>query len=184
VDPVTVEVLIHRPREEVFEYLADMANHAEFTDHYLKDWHLTREDSHGVGAGARFRVEAPLNRFPWADVTFTEMDAPRRIVERGRTGKFNRNLTRGVYELDLGPGGTTRVRFTMETQPAKASDRLLEALGARGWFKRKNAKAMRRLRHILEDGLDRGTRTTVAGGARKPASGFRYSEPRPGTTDR
>ena len=53
----------------MFEYLADIANHAEFTDHYLVDWHLTREDSYGTGAGARFRVKAPLSRFAWADMT-------------------------------------------------------------------------------------------------------------------
>ncbi|MBI5103741.1 MAG: SRPBCC family protein [Solirubrobacterales bacterium] len=131
-DPVTVEVTIGRPREEVFAYLADIANHAEFTDHYLVDWRLTREDSYGAGAGARFRVKAPLNRFPWADVTVTEVEAPRRIVERGRTGKFNRNLTRGVYELDPTSGGGTRVRFTLETKPAKLSDRIMESFGARG----------------------------------------------------
>ena len=68
VDPVSVSVVVARPREEVFEYLGDIANHSEFTDHYLMDWHLTREQSYGRGAGARFRVEAPLNRFPWGDV--------------------------------------------------------------------------------------------------------------------
>ena len=54
---------ISKPREEVFEYLADIANHPEFTDHYLVDWRLTREDSFGTGAGARFRMKAPFNRF-------------------------------------------------------------------------------------------------------------------------
>ena len=176
-DPVTVEVTIARPREEVFEYLADIANHAEFCDHYLKDWHLTREDSYGQGAGARFRVDAPFGRFAWADSTFVEVDPPRRIVERGRAGKYNRVLTRGVYELEEGAGGTTRVRFTMETMPKLLSDRFMESLGARAWFKRKNAKAMRRLRAILEEDLDRGQRVTVAGGPRKPASAYRFRSP-------
>jgi uncharacterized protein YndB with AHSA1/START domain len=45
VDPITVSTTINLPREEVFEYLADIANHAEFTDHYLVDWRRTREDS-------------------------------------------------------------------------------------------------------------------------------------------
>jgi len=178
VDPVTVETTIARPREEVFDYLADMANHAEFTDHYLVDWHLTREDSYGQGAGARFRVKAPLNRFSWGDSTFIEVEAPRLIVERGRTGKYNRILTRGVYELEEASGGSTRVRFTLETKPKYPSDKLLEAFGARGWMKRKNAKALRRLRSILEEDLDRGQRVTIAGGARKPASVYRFvSEP-------
>jgi uncharacterized protein YndB with AHSA1/START domain len=174
VDPVTVEVIIARPREEVFEYLADIANHAEFTDHYLVRWHLTREDSYGQGAGARYKVKAPLTRFDWADSIFTEVVAPRLIVERGRTGKYNRILTRGVYELDEAPGGTTRVTFTFESKPKLLSDKLLESFGAHGWFKRKTVKAMKRLRSILEDGEERGTRPTIAGGPRKPASAYRF----------
>lgn len=173
-DPVTQEVIIARPREEVFEYLADIANHAEFNDHYQVDWHLTREDSYGVGAGARYRIRQPLNRFAWADASFVEVQAPRLIVERGRAGKFNRNLTRAVWELEEGSGGSTRVRLTTETKPAKLSDKMMESFGASGWYRRKSAKALRRLRSILEDGEDRGVRVTVAGGPRKPASSFRF----------
>lgn len=171
-DPVTVSVVISRPIEVVYEYLADIANHAEFTDHYLVDWHLTREDSYGVGAGARFRIKMKGNRFPWMDVTIAEAQPPRRIVEVGRAGKFNRIRTVGVYEL--APSGSgTRVTFTSESEPKTPSDRFLESFGARGFIKRKNARAMKRLRSILEDGEDRGTRASISGGARKPASNFR-----------
>jgi uncharacterized protein YndB with AHSA1/START domain len=161
---VTVSITIDAPRERVFDYLQDIANHPEFTDHYLVDWHLTRANSVGRGAGARFRVTAPGNRFSWADVTFTEVEPPHRIVEAGRTGKSNRIRTLGVYELAQGAGGTTRVRFTVQTEPRTLSDRLLESLGSRGWLRRKNAKAMRRLRAIIETGEGRGGRVTVAGG--------------------
>jgi uncharacterized protein YndB with AHSA1/START domain len=164
VDPVTVSTVISAPREQVFDYLQDIANHGEFTDHYLVDWHLTRIDSVGLGAGARFRVRAPGNRFSWADVTFAEVDRPYRIVEVGRTGKENRVRTLGVYELAPGASGSTRVRFTLETMPATLSDRLMEAFGARRWTRRKNQRAMRRLRAILEQGEGRGRRVTVAGG--------------------
>src|SRR5438477_1183550 len=143
-DPFTVETTIARPREEVFEYLSDISNHAEFTDHYLVDWHLTREDPYGKGAGARFKVKAPLNRFPWADVTFAELQRPYRIVERGRGGKYNRIRMIGTYTLDDGPGGTTKVEFTFETEPVMPSDRLMDALGGRTWSKRQAARAMRR----------------------------------------
>src|SRR5437763_195696 len=81
------------------DYLADIANHAEFTDHFLQDWHLTRIDSVGRGAGARFRVVAPLNRFGWAEVTFAEVERPHRIVEVGRSGKGNRIRTLGIWQL-------------------------------------------------------------------------------------
>jgi uncharacterized protein YndB with AHSA1/START domain len=163
-DPVSVSVTIARPREEVFEYLADVANHAEFCDHYLVDWRLTREDSYGRGAGARFRVKAPLNRFPWADVVFAEVERPRLIVETGRTGKFNRIRTLGTYELEPASAGTTRVTFTFESEPGNLADRFGEALGLRRWLRRKNGRAMRRLASILEEDRGRGSRATVAAG--------------------
>jgi uncharacterized protein YndB with AHSA1/START domain len=162
VEPITVSATISRPREEIFEYLADIANHAEFTDHYLVDWRLTREDSYGRGAGARFRIKAPLNRFGWADMTLAEVQAPFRIVERGRGGKYNRIKMLGVYELSPGAGGTTRVTYTFETDPVLPSDRIMEILGGRAWTKRKAGRAMRRLRSIMEDGRGRGHHVSVS----------------------
>jgi uncharacterized protein YndB with AHSA1/START domain len=164
VDPVSVSIVISAPPERVFDYLQDIANHPQFTDHYLVDWHLTRIDSVGTGAGARFRVKAPGNRFSWADVTFAEVERPHRIVEVGRAGKYNRVRTLGVYELAPAAAGATRVRFTLQTVPAALSDRLMEALGGRSWFRRKNRRAMRRLRGILEGEGARGERVTVAAG--------------------
>jgi hypothetical protein len=161
VDPFTVSATISKPREQVFEYLADIANHAEFTDHYLVDWHLTRVDSYGTGAGARFRIKAPLNRFAWADVTFAELQPPFRIVEHGRGGKYNRIRMLGTYTLSPAPGESTKVEYTLETRPVQLSDKLLEALGGRAWSRRKAAKAMRRLRTILEEDRDRGHRVSV-----------------------
>ena len=165
-DPVTVSITIDTPRERVFDYLQDIANHPEFSDHFLVEWHLTREDSVGRGAGARFRVKArgPARRFSWADVTFTEVARPHRIVEIGRFGKSNRIRTVGVYELTDGPGGTTHVRFSVETEPRMLSDRLIEALGQRRWLRRKSMRALRRLRSILELDEGRGRRATIAGG--------------------
>jgi uncharacterized protein YndB with AHSA1/START domain len=164
VEPFTVTTTISAPRERVFEYLADIANHAEFTDHYLVDWHLTRIDPYGSGAGARFRIKAPLNRFSWADVTIAECQPPFRIVEHGRGGKFNRIRMLGTYTLSPGPGETTKVEYTLETMPSQISDRLLDTLGGRVWSRRQAAKAMRRLRSILEEDRGRGRRTSVATG--------------------
>ena len=80
----------------------------------------------------------------------------------GRGGKFNRIKTFASWTLEPAGGGT-RVEFVFETEPALPTDRLVEAFGFRGWFKRKSDKALRRLRAILEDNEDRGTRATVAG---------------------
>jgi uncharacterized protein YndB with AHSA1/START domain len=164
VDPVSITVTIDRPRDEVFAYLADIANHPEFSDHYLKEWRLTRLDSVGRGAGARFRVDAPLQRFSWADTTFVEVEPPRRIVALGRAGKFNRIRTTAIWTLDVAPGGGTDVEYMLEYEPALPTDRIMEALtGQRAWFRRNLLKAMRRLQAILEENEDRGARATVAG---------------------
>lgn len=162
VQPVSATTRIARPREEVFEYLADIANHPEFLDHFIEDWRMLRVDSYGRGAGARFRVDAPRRRFSWADVTFVEVDPPRRIVALGRGGKFNRLGTYMEWVLEPVSGGT-EVSVTFESETETLADRVFDPLGPRGWFKRKLGKGVRRLRSILEDNEDRGARATVAG---------------------
>ena len=161
-DPVEHTITIDRPREEVFEYLADIANHPEFTDHYLKDWRLTRVDSYGRGAGARYKMDGPFQRFGWSDLTYIKVDAPREIVAVGRGGKYNRIKTFESWKLEPASGGT-RVEFVFETEPKLPTDRFVESFGFRRWFKRKSGKGLRRLRSILEDNERRGTRATVAG---------------------
>jgi uncharacterized protein YndB with AHSA1/START domain len=162
VDPFTVSVNIALPREQIFEYLADIGNHAEFTDHYLVDWHLTRIETYGQGAGARFRVKAPLNRFAWADMTIADLQPPFKIVERGRGGKFNRIKMIGTYEIFEVHPGVSRVEYTYETDAHVPSDVIAENLFGRVWAKRKAARAMRRLRAILEENRMRGKRPSVA----------------------
>jgi len=163
VDPLSVSIVIGRPREEVFDYLADIANHLEFTDHFVDDFHLTREDTVGLGAGARFHLKAPLQRFSWMGVQFIEVERPWRIVEAGRGGKYNRIRALSSYELEPGPDDTTRVKLTIETVPATPTDRLMELFGVRSWTRRQHRRALSRLRSILEEGSRRGVRATIAG---------------------
>jgi uncharacterized protein YndB with AHSA1/START domain len=163
-DPISASVTIDRPREEVFDYLADIANHPEFSDHYLTQWRLTRVDSYGRGAGARFKVGARFDRFGWADMTFIEVERPFRIVAAGRGGKFNRNKTWTEWRLEPQGANTTRVEVTTESEPALLSDRLLEAFTRRrAWAKRALSRSLRRLQSILEEDYDRGARATVGG---------------------
>jgi uncharacterized protein YndB with AHSA1/START domain len=164
VDPVTASVSIGRPREEVFDYLADIANHREFSDHYMDEFRLTRIDSVGTGAGARFHLDAPLNRFSWGDMTFVEVQRPYRIVALGRGGKFNRNRTTTIWTLDPDGDNGTHVEVMTETEPALITDKVVETLtGYRGWMKRNLRKSVRRLQGILEEDYDRGQRASVAG---------------------
>jgi uncharacterized protein YndB with AHSA1/START domain len=162
-DPITRSITIDRPREEVFEYLADIANHPEFTDHFLKEWRLTRLESYGRGAGARFKIDAPLDRFGWGDMTFIEVERPHRIVAAGRAGKFNRNKTWTTWTLTPA-GNATKVEVTTESEPALATDKFMEAVTRRrGWYRRGLGKSLHRLQSILEEGIDRGARATVGG---------------------
>ena len=173
-EPVTLTTTIAKPREEVFEYLADVANHQEFTDHCLTDWHLTREDSYGIGAGARYRVKSRFDRFSYGDLTLAEVQPPELIVGTGHAGRFNRIRTRSEWRLEDAGNGRTNVTFVTQTEPATQSDRLMEKfLRAPAATTRCHSRALERLRSILEAGEQRGARTTLSGGARKPATGFR-----------
>ena len=71
--PYTVSQKISRPRQEVFDYLADTANLPEFTDHFLEDWHMVQEETRGIGAGGRFRTDVLFGRFAWGDCAIVEL---------------------------------------------------------------------------------------------------------------
>jgi len=163
--PISAETEIDVPRERVFEFISDLASRPSFTDHFLSDFHLTRLESRGVGAGARFRVEQPL-RSVWMDTAVTELQAPHLIVEHGHGGRLNRIRTRTVWELTEGPGSLTTVRVADWTEPGPV-DRVLEvASGASFWQQRGWREAMRRLRDLLESEAPRPARIAVAGGNR------------------
>ena len=120
--PVSAEIEIDVPREEAFEAIADLARRPSFTDHFLTGFHLTRIESSGVGAGARFRL-GPRRRSVWMDTTIDELDPPHRVVEHGRGGRANRIPATTVWELLEGPGGLTQVRVSHWTEPANPVDR-------------------------------------------------------------
>jgi uncharacterized protein YndB with AHSA1/START domain len=175
VDSVTVSTHIAKPRDEVFAYLADIANHPEFCDHFLRDWRLTNEETVGEGAGARFRLRRRFDRFAYGDFTFSHVEAPWRIVARGRSGKYNRVRMAAVWELRPDGAGTT-VELTFEWMPANLADRIAH-VGLRAWARRGWGRALRRLRAIHETGRQRGDRATISGGARKPATGLAGARP-------
>jgi uncharacterized protein YndB with AHSA1/START domain len=163
--PISAEVEIDVPRERVFEAIGDLALRPSFTDHFLSHFHLTRIESSGVGAGARFKIEAPL-RSVWMDTTIVELEEPYRIVERGRGGRANRIPAHTVWELTEGPGSLTCVRLSHWTEPRHV-DRALEILStASVWQQRSWRQALRRLRDGLESGALEAERIAVAGGSR------------------
>jgi uncharacterized protein YndB with AHSA1/START domain len=164
--PISAEVEIDVPRERVFELIDDLSARPSFTDHFLTDLHLTRIEPVGVGAGARFRVEAPL-RSVWMDTMIVEQEEPFRIVERGQGGRTNRIANHTVWELTGGTGTLTAVRLSHWTEPTNPLDRALEVLSAGSvWQERGWREALRRLRDKLESDEPRVERIAVAGGNR------------------
>ncbi len=164
--PVSAEIDIDVPRERVFEELTDLARRPGFTDRFLTGFHLTRLDSTGVGAGARFRVAVPL-RSIWMDTVITELVPPHRIVEHGRGGRSNRIPTRTVWDLQEEPGGLTRVRVSHWTEPSNPVDRALEVLSGNSfWVERGWRDSLRTLRERLEADAGPAAAVSVAGGSR------------------
>jgi hypothetical protein len=164
--PISAEVEVDAPREAAFELISDLARRPGYTDHFLTGFRLTRIDARGIGAGARFRVQAPL-RSPWEDTTIVETEEPFKIVERGAGGRSNRIPTHTVWEIEPGRSGMTRLRVTHWTTPKEPMDKLVESLSLGARYQRKGwKKALNRLRDILEKGGPGGERIAVAGGNR------------------
>ena len=117
--PITVSRTVDAPREQVFGYLSDIANHAEFSDHYLHDFRLERLDSTG---SARRRAGASTSRSgrQWGDAAITELEPPHRIVLEGRSGRIGRIPTRAEYRLTPADHGMTRVEYRFETRARHA----------------------------------------------------------------
>jgi uncharacterized protein YndB with AHSA1/START domain len=171
---VTVSSHISAPREEVFDFVADLAARPAFTDHFLDDYRLARVNPVGEGAAARFRLKAPLTS-EYAELQVKEVDRPRRIVEELRVGRRGRTRSVAVYDFSVEPGGVTRVELTSYSEPATIADRLKE-IGAAWWVRRNTRAALERLRKVFEEPPAAPLkRATIAGF--EPAKAPRFGAP-------
>jgi uncharacterized protein YndB with AHSA1/START domain len=159
---VTVSTIISAPREDVFDFVCDLASRPAFTDHFMDDYRLARVQPVGVGAAARFRLDAPMAN-EYAELTITEADRPRRIIEEVRVGRRGRNRSVAVYDFTRESAGVTRVELTTYSEPATMVDRFRQ-IGAAGWIRRKTRKSLDRLRMIFEEPQkEPPKRATIAG---------------------
>jgi Polyketide cyclase / dehydrase and lipid transport len=141
VKPVTVSVEVPQSPEEVFDYLAVLANHKAFLDHFLVDWKFSGP-GRGLGAKAEARASAPMSQ-DWTDFEIVEIEEPSRIVEEG-VGLKGKRRTRGTYRLRGLSGGGTEISFELEWLEAARAESLIPPL-TRAFIRRPNAKALRRL---------------------------------------
>ncbi len=157
--PITVHTHISAPREEIYDYLADLAGRVAFADHYQEQYHLTSPRSSGEGAGARFRLKGR-----WAEIVIVEAIRPRLISEQGGLGRLGATRLYSEYELTRAAEGHTRVELTTGTDTRGRLGSLREGLRWRRWYRRQSKVALERLRKVFEERPE-GTlaRTSVAG---------------------
>jgi uncharacterized membrane protein len=111
------EIVINRPREHVYAFLADPENDKQWREGVLD---LKRVSGSGVGARYAQGVKGPGGRRIAADIEITELKPGEAIAFKTVTGPVR---PRGRYQLDAADGGT-RVRFELESD-MKGVQRLL-----------------------------------------------------------
>lgn len=173
----TLEAFISAPREEIYDYVADLANRVAFCGYLQADYRLAHPRSAGVGAAARYLVPAPRFRH-YVETQIVEAERPRRIVEATHGGRGGRTRGEIVWELVRQGQGLTRVELTVMNEPGTPREAVMEHLGARRWMRRRYKRALERLRAIFEDDSPRPqTRATVAGYEPLKAPRFGMSPP-------
>jgi hypothetical protein len=172
--PVTAQTSISAEREEIYGYIADLALRPAWCDHYLKDYRLAGPRSSGVGAAARYLIDAPLSRL-YMEVTVIEAESPRRIVERAHGGRNLRTKGGVTWELTRAGAGLTRVEMTYWHDAGTPREAFKQRLGMQGWMKRQTKTALERLRLIFEESTDEPlAHATIAGF--EPMKGPRFGE--------
>ncbi len=159
--PVSEQVTIDVPREDVFAILEDLSARPAFTDHFMEGFQLLRIEPVGVGAGARFKI----GDAGWVDSIIEEADPPHRLLERGHGGYLNRipNVTEWLL-ADTGPDGC-ELQVTFWTEPERIVDKVRDAKASERRLGKGLKKALERLRNLAESGQP-PERIAVAGGDR------------------
>ena len=151
--PVMAETTIDAPRERVYAMVADLAMRPAFCDHFQEEFRLQRIDSKGVGAAARFHLDAP--RFSmWMETVIAELEPPHLILERGRGSRIDRMEAGTAWEIVETAGGMCTVTVSFWTEPTAAVDRIKDKLVSSGWYERQWRRALTRLRDLAEAGAE------------------------------
>lgn len=149
--PVALDTHISAPREDVFDFVADLGNRPAWMDHFQSEYHLTSPRSAERGSAARYRTNPPFQRQLYSDLAIVELDRPRRIVEEGVQGRLNHGRVQIVWDFSLEGPALTRVALDMRSEAGTRLQGIAERFGAHGYYKRQYATALERLRIIFEE---------------------------------
>ncbi|HKN94035.1 MAG TPA: SRPBCC family protein [Thermoleophilaceae bacterium] len=163
---------ISAPRDEVYDFVADLANRPGWCGQYQREFRLTRPRSSGAGAAARFHMKMRFNH-TWVETAVVEAARPRVLRETLRLYRLGR--TPGFVDYTFEPVGSaaTRIDLVMWTEPATRLDAFKESLGGRLWLRRRVKSSLSRLRRIFEERPEAPlARATIAGF--EPAKAARF----------
>ena len=170
---VTVSTVISAPREDVFDFVGDLAARPAYTDHYMEDYRLARVQPVGRRGGGALQARRCRSANEYAELTITKADRPRQIIEELRVGRRGRNRSVARVRLHARVGARhARGADHLQRAGRRSIDRMQE-IGAAGWVRRQTKRSLERLRMIFEE-PDRVqlTRATIAGYEPEKAARF------------
>ena len=111
------EIVINRPVEEVFDFVADERNEPRYNPRMRR----AEQISNGpIGVGSRFRAETvTMGRTVEMVIEFTGCERPRRLASSTRMSSM---VLHGVLTFDPVPQGT-RMRWLWDVEPRGSSSR-------------------------------------------------------------
>lgn len=143
------KITIDAPRERVYGMVADLSMRPAYCDHFLTGFRLQRIEATGVGAAARYHVDAP--RFPiWIETVISQLEPPHMVLESGHGSWIDRMPVGTAWELVEGAGGMCEVTVSFWTEPKRGTDKLRDRLVSSGWYERQWKQALTRLRDLAE----------------------------------
>ena len=137
-----VSVVVARPRDEVFAYIADARNRPQWDDSVDSE-ELTSPEPIGVGTTIRTRLRS-MGRDYQYDWRIVEHQPPSRVVIESTAGPFPTTLVFDIGERD----GGSLVEFSVTGRPEGAL-RLLQPLIARNTQQNLD-RGFPRLKEVLE----------------------------------
>ena len=144
------EILIRRPVEEVFDYVADERHEPNFNSRMSRVELLTPEP---IGVGSRFGVEMTMMRRVFEmTVEFTAFERPRLLGSTSRSlprgGKGRPLLTAGSLTFDPVSEGT-RMRWSWRVETPGAIKLLVPLVARMG--RRQERRVWTSLKRLLEE---------------------------------
>lgn len=144
----TVTILVNRPIDEVFTFVADARNRPQWDDSVISE-DVTSAEPIGMGTTVRTRLRSMGRQYEYT-WTVVEHQPPGRMTIESTSGPLPTTL---AYRLS-GRDGATHVEFTVTGRPAGFL-RLLQPLVARN-TQHNLDRGFARLKEVLEAGTPGG----------------------------